>query len=284
MQKQRQQATSGALIAYVILAFAISWICWFFVALTGANAMTDIEAGTVVLLGGFGPSIAAIIFIWRRKDRAYQAEFWQRVFDVRRIKLLWFIPILLLYPLSVLIAFIISGTPVDISPLQTLLQNPGALAVTLIFVFLFGPFAEELGWRGYLLDQLQTRYSAFVASIILGIVWWAWHLPTIAVDGMFLDTTFDPVFLAGYFGTLLLYSVLFTWVYNNTQRSVMAAILMHFSINLTSRLIAMPAEIFMITTGVLIVAVIVVLVTFGTKHLTRNETYAGEYAVGKVRS
>ena len=275
--EERYKPTNISLLAYVLVAYAIAWLCWFFVALTGVNAMTNIEAGVVVLLGGFSPSIAAIIFIWRKRDRAYEVDFWQRTFDLRRIKWVWWLPILLLYPLSVLLAHLISGIPVDTSPLDALLQNPGAMGVTLIFVFLFGPFAEELGWRGYFLDQLQIRYSAFVASMIVGVVWWGWHLPTIAVEGMFLDATVDPVFLAGYFGTLLLYSVLFTWVYNNNQRSVMAAILMHFSINLTSRLIAMPAEIFMITTGVLIAFVVVILLGYGTKELMREGAFADDF-------
>jgi len=125
--------------------------------------------------------------------------------------------------------------------LGALLKNPDAMGVALIFVILFGPFYEELGGRGYLFDQLQARYSAIVASLFVGVVWWGWHLPTIAVEGMFLDTTVDPVFLAGYFVTLLLYSVLFTWIHNNTRRSIMAAVLMLFSINLTSRFISLPA-------------------------------------------
>lgn len=270
MQLQKKRQTLRTLASYVGLAFAISWLCWFFVAMAGTNAMTDIETGTVVLLGGFGPSIAAIYFIWRRKNNAFQADYWRRVFDFRLIDIKWLAVILLLYPACVLLAFVISGTPIDISPLLSLLENPAALVVTLIFVFIFGPFAEELGWRGYLLDGLQLRFSAIGASLILGVVWWAWHLPTIAVEGMFLDTTFDPVFLAGYFGTLLLYSILFTWVYNNNHRSVMAAILMHFSINLTSRLIAMPAQIFVVTTGVLIVVVVIVVAVFGTKRLSRK--------------
>ncbi|NDJ60741.1 MAG: CPBP family intramembrane metalloprotease [Chloroflexi bacterium] len=272
MSNQPQQPSVLSIAAYVGVAFAISWVCWLFVALTGTNAFTDIEVGTVVLLGGFGPTIAAIIFVWRTKNPQFQGDYWQRVFDLRRIKPGWLLPILLLYPGAVLIAFIISGTSIDFSPFQALLQNPGSLFVTLVFVFIFGPFAEELGWRGYLLERLQIRYSALVASLIVGVIWWAWHLPTIAVEGMFLDTTFDPVFLAGYFGTLLLYSVLFTWVYNNNQFSVMAAILMHFSINLTSRLVVMPAEIFAITTGVLIVVVLAVIVSYGAKHLVRETT------------
>ncbi|MCI0607333.1 CPBP family intramembrane metalloprotease [bacterium] len=36
---------------------------------------------------------------------------------------------------------------------------------------------EELGWQGYLLPRLQQRYSAFVCSIMIGIIWTFWHTP-----------------------------------------------------------------------------------------------------------
>ena len=41
---------------------------------------------------------------------------------------------------------------------------------------------EEPGWRGYAPPRLQTRRSALVASLILGALVAAWHLP-LMVEG-----------------------------------------------------------------------------------------------------
>ncbi|MBK8990004.1 MAG: CPBP family intramembrane metalloprotease [Chloroflexi bacterium] len=125
------------------------------------------------------------------------------MFDWRRIGWRWYGLIFRLYPTAVLLAFLINGRPPDFSPLQALLREPAYLAATLIFVFIFGPFSEELGWRGCVLDWLQARYSAFIASTILGVIWWAWHLPLLLAPGSFLQLSGgDPVFLAGYLGTV----------------------------------------------------------------------------------
>lgn len=262
---------------FIAIAFGISWTCWFFVALTGEHIFNNLEVGIVVVLGGFGPAIAGILMVYRTNDQEFIRDYWRRVFDFKRIKLIWYLPIFLLFPVTVLIAFLIQGTALDLSPLEEILQNPATIFTTIIFVFIFGPFSEELGWRDYALDWLQARYSALMSSIILGVIWWAWHLPLIWVEGSFLNVSGDdpislggyPVFLAGYLYTVIIFSVLFTWVYNNNRRSVLAIILLHFSINLTSRLIAMPSDIWMINSFVLIGVVVLLVWYYGPKHLVR---------------
>jgi uncharacterized protein len=256
---------------FIAIAFGISWTCWFFVALTGQDIFTDLEVGIVATLGGFGPAIAGIIMVYRTNDPVFIRDYWRRVFDLRRIRAIWFLPILFLYPATVLLTFLLAGIELDASPLMEMLRNPGVMVTTVIFVFIFGPFSEELGWRDYALDWLQARYSAFVSSVILGVIWWAWHLPLIAVSGSFLNENMsDPLFLAGYLYVVIIYSVLFTWVYNNNVRSVLAIILLHFSINLTSRIFVMPAEIFTYNSFILVGVLALVLWRYGGKHLVRN--------------
>lgn len=256
---------------FILIAFGISWTCWFFVALTGRNIFTDLEVGIVAVLGGFGPAIAGIIMVYRTNDPGFINDYWRRVFDLRRIGAIWFLPILFLYPATVLLTFVLTGIAMDASPLAEMLRNPGVLVTTIIFVFIFGPFSEELGWRDYALDWLQARYTAFASSVILGIIWWAWHLPLLAVTGSFLHQNGqDPVFLMGYLYVVIIYSVLFTWVYNNNARSVLAIILLHFSINLTSRVLVMPAEIFTYNSFILLAALALVLWRYGGKYLVRD--------------
>ena len=39
-----------------------------------------------------------------------------------------------------------------------------------------GAAAEEIGWRGYLQDRLQVRWSALAASLMIGLIWWPDHV------------------------------------------------------------------------------------------------------------
>ena len=52
-----------------------------------------------------------------------------------------------------------------------------------MFIYLFlknlfaGPLGEELGWRGFALNELQKKHSPIKSSIIIGFWWGLWHLP-----------------------------------------------------------------------------------------------------------
>jgi hypothetical protein len=104
----------------------------------------------------------------------------------------------------------------------------GARARFLAVLFVTDGLGEELAWRGFALPRLLTRYNALVASLGLGVLWGAWHLPLVWTEGAPLYQ--QPVWL------LLLditaKSVLFTWVFLHTRGSVLLAALLHATTNL----------------------------------------------------
>lgn len=85
---------------------------------------------------------------------------------------------------------------------------------------------REIGWRGFALGRLQTRFSPVPASLLLGIVWGAWHLPLFFSDGAVQEQIPIVLFVAQTTAT----SVVYTWVVNRT-RSVLHAVLFHAASN-----------------------------------------------------
>jgi len=69
---------------FFALALGISWFFWIWVILLGWNVFT-FPAIILGALGLFGPAIAEIILISRTHDKEQWRDYWQRVFDIRRI-------------------------------------------------------------------------------------------------------------------------------------------------------------------------------------------------------
>lgn len=59
-----------------------------------------------------------------------------------------------------------------------------------MFVYLFlknlfaGPTGEELGWRGFALNELQKKHSPLKSALIIGFWWGLWHLPIMLTSGL----------------------------------------------------------------------------------------------------
>lgn len=100
-------------------------------------------------------------------------------------------------------------------------------AFLLLNVFLFGGI-EEFGWRGFLQQQFQERFSVLGASLAVGILWWAWHLPLFLGHPNF---TPDPGFLVFYTAFVLGVSTVLGALVNVTAGAVIPAVLMHATIN-----------------------------------------------------
>lgn len=126
--------------------------------------------------------------------------------------------------------------------------------------------------RVCILDRLQLTRSALVASLILGVVWSVWHLPLFFIEGSYQHD------MVG-FGTLEFWmfmigivplSVVFTWVYNNTARSILAVILLHGWTNFTVQTIELTgrSEVFHIALWFVVIALITAF--WGAKALRKD--------------
>ena len=57
------------------------------------------------------------------------------------------------------------------------------LPLFLAVLFVTDGVGEEVAWRGLALPLLLVRHNALGASLILGLLWAAWHLPLVWTEG-----------------------------------------------------------------------------------------------------
>jgi CAAX protease family protein len=105
-----------------------------------------------------------------------------------------------------------------------------------------GPLGEELGWRGYLLPELQKRFSNLKCAILIGFIWFIWHIPLfMAPFGTLVSgeaISFIPVLT--YLVMIICLSIIITWLTINSKGSVLIAVLFHLSINAGIALLFFP--------------------------------------------
>ncbi len=257
------------LLIFFLVAFGFTWLFWMPDALSKMGVIPTSPLTQLGFLGAFGPLVSAVIItaIWEG-GRGLVALF-SKAGDYH-FKKRWWLSIILLFPLLVASAFLMAVATDGTIPVSEVFSNPWILFPAFFSVlFLSGPFEEEFGWRGYALPRLQAKFNALVSSLILGFIWALWHIPQFLIpgNGMFYKTpfwTFVPTVIAA--------TVLFTWVYNNTNGSLLAVLLLHTTFNLS--MFTFPvldtSRGYLYVLALFAIAAIVVVVIFGSNQLRRK--------------
>ena len=198
------------LVAFFVLAYALTWPL---IPLVSVSPLWGFPAL-------FGPALAAIIVVAVADGRTGLRDLLGRMARWR-VGTRWYA---LALGLPMVLALAAAGLHVMLGAQMAVEFGNLSVLNFVVFVLIVG---EELGWRGYALPKLLAGRSALSASLILGALWGAWHLPTFFVPGA-------PQYGLPFSALVLLtlsYSVLFTWVYLHTTGSVLIATLLHGAIN-----------------------------------------------------
>ena len=243
--------------------------------LSGQN-ITVFPTVLLLVLGGLSPALAALILTYLTQGPEGRHDYWRRVIAIKRIRIGWYGVIFLLSPLysamALLTGIFIEGKVPLLETATSYLRSPLTILPFATFTLLYGPVPEELGWRGYALDRLQRKWGALTSSIVLGVFWSLWHLPMFFMKGSLMSEVFplgSVRFWIAFGPGILAESVIMTWIYNNTQRSTLSAILFHFMMNFTGEFLRLPGDFKNYQFLWLIVIAIVVVIIWGPATLTR---------------
>jgi membrane protease YdiL (CAAX protease family) len=236
---------------FFLLTFAITWgfgaLAIFLPAQFQALFGELTDTSPMYFLAVAAPTISATLVTFARDGWTGLGSLYGRLVHWRFG--LWYTLVLLGIPAVGWIAARIIGA----SPLKE--ANTTAEFLLLMFYILTtGPLCEELGWRGFALPRLLNRFSPFTASLILGVIWGVWHLPSFFVGGMEQNAMSIPLFL---FNALFL-SIFVTWVFLHTGGSVLIAVLIHFSVNFCATIIGVTLP----TLGIMLLAGSILVLVF----------------------
>lgn len=249
----RQWIKEHPVLAYVVLAYAITWLCWIPSLLIaqeqgyllpfaanyaqlgkeGFSSPGHKAVSAVFFLAVYGPLVSGLLVTLVTQGREGLASWLRRI--VRwRVKFKWY-GIVFLINLILLVFPLLIGVLTRLMPLREIrFASVGYLALIFLVQILTSGLGEEPGWRGFLWPLLQERLGSEKAVWRLGLIWAVWHYPFtifftlssatgVPAAGLVLMVVLS---LAGNTISLIGMTYLYAWMYNHTE-SVFLAILFH---------------------------------------------------------
>ncbi len=216
------------LAAFLVIAFAFSWTAWW----AGGLLLGDANPLPAVLVGGFGPMVAAIAVTAATRGRSGVGALLRRHSVGRRggpVPYLIAALAVLAIAASAAAPVYLRGVAVDEAALGAALA---AAPVQFLLIALVGGGNEELGWRGFALPRLQGSLPPVAANVVLGAVWAVWHAPLFAMAGTAQADMYFPAYALLCVGL----TVVLGHVFNRARGGVLAAVLAHAAINVVSGL------------------------------------------------
>jgi uncharacterized protein len=218
----RQFVERHPVLSYFVLVYALTWggVLLIVQALAApANVDMTSRVAIVGLPMLLAPPLAGITVTALADGRAGLSAMLSRM-TRWRVDTRWYVvalatmPLLLLAILSAL-AFLISPAFAPVFALSGL----AALAAG---------FFEEIGWIGFAVPRLRSRWSLLAVGVGVGVLWGLWHgMADYSIRGNALGT-FWPVTFGLFVLPVVAWRILMVWVYDNTESGVVAQ-LMHFS-------------------------------------------------------
>lgn len=206
-------------LTFYMLAFVFSWLGWV-PQMLYARGLFAFDTPLFALLGGLGPTLAAVIVLWLRGEKDELRHLFGALFRLR-IGWGWYLLVILFWPVVAGVALGIGALTGQMSPSWGRFAW-AALPSVLIGMVLSNVW-EEIGWRGFALPRLQQKYADWIIVLLMGLLWSLWHLPLLLNPASPMADL--PWFWEIPFSLSL--TVTYTWLHQNTGRSLVPVTLFH---------------------------------------------------------
>lgn len=262
METSWRWSTRRQLVTFFVLAYGLSWAVEIPLA-ASAQGWTRLSFPFALhYVAAYGPLLAACITTWWSEGSGGLKHLLGRLLRWRVRPGRWWLAALAplwLFVLVVVALRVFRGAWVDVAALGQVNYLPALGPAAFVFWVLTFGIGEETGWRGFALPRLQRGHSALAATLVLAVFWVLWHLPTFFYLETYvqLGLTVLPGFVLG----IVAGAVVFTWLYNGTQGSLLMVAVGHASLNFVTASPAGDQTVAAAISAVIMVwAVVVVLV------------------------
>ncbi|MBE1486086.1 CPBP family intramembrane glutamic endopeptidase [Plantactinospora soyae] len=260
----------SGLALFFAVTFAWTGVFWF-TAIALGGSTTSFPTAIFFLLGGFGPTIGAIV-VRARRARLRQPVPARTVRLRLGMRLFWVLPLLAMASATVLagalLAYLLGGPELSLTSGQSLIATVGGPVPFFISMLIGGPLAEEPGWRGTAYPRLRASMSRLQVGLLMGAAWAVWHLPLFFIPGT-IHAEFGLISWNGLLFSVNVIPMALLIGYAYERAGVLAAIAVHFGVNTTIALLGVKSP--MTLAFIVAVQVIVALTLLASYRDRRPE-------------
>jgi membrane protease YdiL (CAAX protease family) len=252
-------ASGHAIVLYVVVAYAASWSWWVPMALAGLTTRPG-QGWPTHLPGLVGAAIGAVVATAVADGTAGLRDLGSRVWRWR-VPARWYGLVAITAAMLVLapVARHLAGQPPPTATEYATYSGVAVLPlpVTVLAVLVLNGFGEETGWRGFLVDRLLQRHSVVRTALVVAPIWAFWHAPMFfcvaSLSGLGIGGTI------GWFLGLTGGSILLTWLYVASGRSIAVTALWHTAFNFTTATAAATGAPAAVASTLVMVAAVTIL-------------------------
>lgn len=218
-------------IRFFAVTFLWSWLLWLPFVLGGLgiwnwdeNLRSNLSMPAIIL-GAFGPAIGAIYSIRTLQGKSAVKPFLRSFLSIKFGWKVWLI-ILGVMGFANFLAWYLPEL-FGYERLPMLLPTVLIFPIYWVLMIFFGGGQEEIGWRGYIMPYLESRYGLWYGNTILGVIWAFWHFPLWYIPDSFQVFMPFPAFVLGCIGL----SFFFSWVVKASNYKPLSALVVHGTFN-----------------------------------------------------
>lgn len=222
-----------AITAFFVAAYVWAWALWAYWVPTMAAEGMEMTPGflAAALIGGLAPTIAAVLVLALTEGRGGIGGLLRQALRWRAPMNCYLFALLTVPTVTALSLWLQSAIFVSLDWRGWTAMIPIAIGWPIM-----AALGEEFGWRGFALPRLQARWGGIGASLILGLLWGFWHLPADYIGLKGMGWWFIPAFLVAGPVVLTAHSLIMTWIWNRSGRSLPLMLVYHFTITATALL------------------------------------------------
>ena len=265
-------------VLFFALAYVFTWIFWI-----PAIYLQESISPLLMLIGLMAPAIVSTVFIMASGSDLLKQDFKNKIIGFYKVKWLNVVWAVIVFAIVIVCSILLSlffGQSLDQFSFTENFSFTGVGIAGAFLTITIASIIEEVGWKGYCEDSIGNYMNWFWESMIFGVLWSFWHFPLIFISGTYqAGLMVNPLYVVNFFLSGIPMGFVITWVYLESDRSILACMIFHFFVNFMQEKIALTPETKCLETIVITVLTVIIVMAkkdmfFETRHVGRLLEYS----------